>query len=105
MASRLEARIEAYQEATEKRNHTKINDMVQLFEKRISASLVAAKTAKANAPPPAAAQTPPAPPTQNAPTRSQNVIDLRPDVGHDSTATSGPAAHTPPSSSGLTSLA
>jgi hypothetical protein len=47
MASRLEARIEAYQLATEKRNNTKINDMVQLFEKRISASLIAAKTAQA----------------------------------------------------------
>ena len=42
MASRLEARIEAYQDATEKRNDTKINDLVKLFEKRISASIVAA---------------------------------------------------------------
>ena len=79
MASRLEARIEAYQDVTEKRNNTKINDMVQLFEKRISASLVAAKTAQAKAPPPAAAPTPPEPPTQSAPARSLNVIDLRPD--------------------------
>ena len=42
MAARLEARIEAYQDATAKRNNTKINDLVHMFEKRISASIVAA---------------------------------------------------------------
>jgi hypothetical protein len=42
MASRLEARIEAYHHATEKRNASKLNDLVKLFETRISASIVAA---------------------------------------------------------------
>jgi chromosome segregation ATPase len=42
MAARLEARIEAYQDATAKRNNTKINNLVHMFEKCISASIVAA---------------------------------------------------------------
>jgi hypothetical protein len=42
MASRLEARIEGYHNMTEQRTATKLNDLVKLFETRISASIVAA---------------------------------------------------------------
>jgi hypothetical protein len=79
--------------------------MIQMFERRITASMTAVEASKTKPNPPATTPETPDPPTTCAPTISKNVIDLRPSNGLVSTATSGPVLSAPPSPSGLTGLA
>ena len=104
LTARLEAKIDATNEAKALKHETRINAMIEMFERRITASITAVETSKTKPNPPATTPATPAPPTTCAPTISNNVIDLRPSTGHVSTATSGPVTPAPPSSSGLTGL-